>query len=291
VRARFASMGTRAPVITSLVNVPYTQFRFQDPRIKPKKLRMVQMIDSWTSRFLTNHFHAVSDSVKQAAVNDLKIQSERITVIERGRDSVRLGKPARERRLRCRLRLGLHEEQKVLVTVGRQDYQKGQSYLMEAMSRLMPDYPDLILLLVGHHGAVSGDLEELCQTAKLDCAVRSLGYRQDVPDILAAADIFVFPSLFEGLPGAVIEAMALGLPIVGSDIPSMREVVEPGKNALLIPAKSSAELAQSIHSLLMNPEKMSEMGIRSREIFEERFTMEKSASRMIELFHQVAAAG
>ena len=121
--------------------------------------------------------------------------------------------------------------------------------------------------------------------------MRFLGHRDDAPEVLAAADVFVFPSLYEGLGGALIEAMALGLPIVASDLPAIREVVEPGSNALLVEPGSPADLADAIVALADDPERRRRMGARSRAIFEDRFTLERSARRMLDLFERVATDG
>ena len=107
---------------------------------------------------------------------------------------------------------------------------------------------------------------------------------------MAAADLFVFPSLYEGLGCALIEAMALRLPIVASDIPVLHEVVEKGQNALLVQPASPVKLARAIETLLNDEDRTSEFGRRSREIFEERFTLEQSTQRMIELYHKIAAS-
>jgi glycosyltransferase involved in cell wall biosynthesis len=126
---------------------------------------------------------------------------------------------------------------------------------------------------------------------ELDLArtVRFLGHREDVPEILAAADAFVFPSLFEGLPGAVIEAMALGLPVVASAIAPLREVIEPGENGLLVPAGSVESLADAVGPLLEDPARREALGRRGRELYEERWTLETSVPRMAELYRSMAA--
>ena len=118
--------------------------------------------------------------------------------------------------------------------------------------------------------------------------IRSYGYREDVPDLLAAADVFVFPSIFEGLGGALIEAMALGLPIVASDLAAVREVVEEGRNAVLVPSSSPRALADALDALLDDRRRAAAFGARSREIFIERFTADRSTRRMIELYRGVA---
>lgn len=114
-----------------------------------------------------------------------------------------------------------------------------------------------------------------------------MGHRDDVPDLLAAADLFVFPSLFEGLGGALIEAMALGLPIVASDLDAVREVVDEGRNAVLVPPASSRALADAIVMVLDDRRKAAAFGARSRVIFAERFTSDRSVARMIALYRDV----
>ncbi|MEZ4617182.1 MAG: glycosyltransferase family 4 protein [Caldilineaceae bacterium] len=110
----------------------------------------------------------------------------------------------------------------------------------------------------------------------------------DIPNVMAAADLFVFPSLYEGLGTSLIEAMALGLPIVASKIPAIEEVVEVGKNALLVQPESSDELCATIDTLLSDSQRLTAFSRRSREIFESRFTLEKSASRMVELYQRLS---
>ena len=286
---RFAAMGLPTVVVSSLVSTPYAAVRLKDPKINIRKLRVVQMIDAWSSRNLTTHFHAVSNSAKAAAINDLGLSPERITVVERGRDTARLGQPSPQRREQARLRLGLQPDDQMIVNVGRQDYPKGQKYLLEAMAKLVEKQSKTTLFIVGRSGQVSPDLEKLKEQLHLNGQVRFLGHREDIPEILAAADLFVFPSLFEGLPGAVIEAMALGLPIVASDIPPVREVVEENQNAILVAPASPSELAKAIATLLADRDKAFAYGKHSRKIFETRFTLQQSAARMIELYRQVAA--
>ena len=288
---RVAAVGTGVPVLTSLVNTQYIPVRGEDPSVNPWKLRAVRAVDGWTARNLTSHFHAITQTVKDAAVRDLRLDPDRITVIERGRDPERLGRPSPQRRIEARRRLGLADDTPIVVTVGRQEFQKGQWHLLEAMPRILGSHPTARLLVAGRRGNASARLEETMRRARLNGQVTFLGHRDDVPEILASADLFVFPSLYEGLGGALIEAMALGLPIVASDLPAIREVVDDGENALLVPPGSPSELALAITAALADPARRAAMGRHGRRIFEERFTLERSATRMLELFERVAAEG
>ncbi|CAN5908593.1 glycosyltransferase family 4 protein [soil metagenome] len=281
---RLAAAGTGIPLLTSLVNTPYDPIRLQDPNINRLGISIVKSVDRWTGHFLTTHFHALTHAVKEAAVQTLHIPPERITVIGRGRAPERLGTPSAERRAQARRHLGLRAEDEVILTVGRQEYQKGQRFLLEAMRLLVPTRPHLQLLISGRTGHATSELQELHESSGLGERVRFLGHREDVPDLLAAADIFAFPSLFEGFGGALIEAMALGLPIVASDLPTLREVVEPDGSGVLVEPASPPALAAAITRLLDDPELARALGSRGMEIFHERFTVERSAMQMIELY-------
>jgi len=283
---RLAAIGSRTRLVSSLVNTDYAEVRRSDPNFNQIKFQLARLLDSWTARYLTTHLHANSNAVRAAAIRDLRLLAENVTVIEEAREPKRLGQPSPERR-RARLQLGLHEHQKVIVNVARQDYQKGHRYLLEAIGTLLLAYPQLVLLVAGRTGDVSQDLERLHRQLGLGKHVIFLGHRTDVPEILAAADLFVFPSLYEGLPGAVIEAMALGLPIVATDIDPVRETVQEGRNAILVKPASATELAKAIAQLLGDQETSFAFAQRSREIFAERFTLERGLEREIELYHQV----
>ena len=286
---RLAAAGTGVPVLSSLVNVTYGPERLRDPNIRPSRLAAVRLIDGWTSRHLTAHFHAITEAVKRSAVAALRLDPDRISVIERGRDPARLGHPGAARRGETRRRLGLDEDHEVVLSVGRQEYQKGQRYLLEAVERLAPQRPRLVALVVGRGGQASAELDRLRDRPELRDRVRFLGHRHDVPDILAAADVFAFPSLFEGLGGVLIEAMALEVPIVASDLPPVRDVVE-GRAALLVPAAVPQDLATAITRVLDDRTAARAMGRAGREIFERRFTLERSTVRMIELYRRLAAS-
>ena len=286
---RVGSAGTGIPVLTSLVNTPYVAARAKDKRLRPWKVRIVREVDGWTARNLTTHFHALTHAVRDAYVETLRIPRDRITVIARGRDTVRLGVQTPERRRSVRHTLGLEDRHEVLINVARQEYQKGQRFLLEAFARLAASRPNLILLVAGRDGHQTPELRELHSRLGLGNRVRFLGHRTDIPDLLTASDIFVFPSLLEGLGGAVIEAMALGLPVIASDIPVLREVVEEGRTAELVEPESSIALAAAIESLLDDPGRRTAYGARAREVFAARFGIAQSAERMVEMYRAVAS--
>lgn len=293
VAGRLGAAGTGIPVISSLVGTPYVASRARDERLSRKAFRFVREIDGWTARHLTTHFHAISHAVRDSYVAALRIHPERITVIERGRDTHRLGEPSEERRLRVRAMLGIAADQPVLINVGRQEHPKGQWTLLQAAASLLPRNPELRVLIAGREGHMTPALRSMHAQLGLNGHVVFLGHRTDVPDLLAASDIFVFPSLHEGLGGAALEAMALGLPVVASDLPALREVVEHGRTGVLVPADSPEALAGALDALIGDTALRAEYGQRARGRFHARFDLARSARRMIALYHTVAhgAAG
>jgi glycosyltransferase involved in cell wall biosynthesis len=276
-------------VLSSIVNTSYDVARLDDPNVRAWKLSVVRAVDGWTARRLANHFHAVSCAVKDAAVEALHIDPESVTVIERGRDPGRLGAPSPERRARVRANLAVNGDAKVIVTVGRQEFQKGHVYLVRAFDVLAGSRRDLVLLLVGGTGTRSTEIASAVDRSPHRDRIITLGQRDDVGDLLAASDVFVLPSLYEGFPGAAIEAMALGLPVVASNLATVRELVDDGASGLLVPPRDAGRLAEAIARVVDDPELAARLGDRGRERFLSRLTTEQSHRRMMDLYERLAA--
>ncbi len=134
---------------------------------------------------------------------------------------------------------------------------------------------------MGREGKLTQRLKEKIKEYELERAVTLMGHRSDVNSLLAAADIFVFPSRFEGLPGALIEAEAAGLPVVCSDIPNNREVAVEGRNAIYFAVNDADQLKDGLVQLIEHPEKSKQMGAESLLIFNERFSIDKIHRQML----------
>lgn len=284
---RLAAGGTGVPVLSSVVQTSYDPERWRRLRLGRLKRRLVLAADGWTARHLAAHLHAVSRPVAEHAVAHLGVGSERVTVVERGRDAGRLGEPGRERRLRVRRELGIAAEAPLLLNVGRRDPVKGQEHVLAAAARLAPHRPDLVVLVAGRSGGATARLDRLRRDLGLEATVRFLGHRDDVPDLLAAADVLAVSSAVEGMPGVVLEAMALGVPVVAFDIPTVAEVVEPRESALLVPAGDTAALAAAIERVVGDAGLAGRLGRRGREIFAARFTLAASARGMAALYRRL----
>ncbi|MBT8206696.1 MAG: glycosyltransferase [Acidimicrobiia bacterium] len=288
---RIATIGRDVPVMTSLVNTSYDPSRMSDPNITPWKLHVVRHIDGFTARRFTDHFHALTEPVKDSNVSALGIDPNRVSVIPRGRDREWLGEPSADRRAEGRRRLGIAEDATLVINVGRQEFQKGQETLLHAAALLRDPMPNMRTVIAGKEGNVTRQLAATHAELDLSGVVEFLGYRSDVPDLVAAADIFAFPSVYEGLGGAVIEAMGLGIPVIASDIPVLAAVVSDGESGLLTPPGDPVALADAIGRLAKDPATASAMGARGYEIFEDRYRLDAVNSAMADLFLSMAQPG
>jgi glycosyltransferase involved in cell wall biosynthesis len=160
--------------------------------------------------------------------------------------------------------LGLSPSGVLIGSVGRLDPVKGHTYLIDAFGILAPRFPDLHLALVGD-GELLSDLRSRTQHLGLTDRVLFLGWREDVPDLLHAFDLFVFPSLSEGMGRGLVEAMASRLPIVATRVCSIPEVLADGEAGYLVEPADSLSLACGIETLLRDPELQDRLAKAARE--------------------------
>jgi glycosyltransferase involved in cell wall biosynthesis len=258
------------PVVRSLVSTQYGTEAMAAAR-SPARLRIIQRVDGWLARFATFRFHAISTAVAEAAVESLGVRPERLVTVARGRDAEALGANTPERRHAARVELSVPESAPVLLNVARQDPQKGQLYLLDALRLILKEHAGTVLLVAGRQGSSTPEL--LARTEALDLGdhVRFLGTRADVPELLCAADLFVFPSLWEGLGGAVLEAMAMGIPVVSFAVPAVEEAL--GSTGVVVPIRDAPALARAVSDLLNDPSRRAAIAREARRRFDEVFAM------------------
>jgi glycosyltransferase involved in cell wall biosynthesis len=286
---RTAAAVARVPVVSTLANTPYGPDHAAEAGVSTVRLRGAQTADIITAK-LVRRFHAVSQSTADACIARLRIPPDKIEVIPRGRDLQRLGARTAQRRLETRSTLGISGGTRVLLAVARQEPQKGLDVLLRALPRVLVANPDTVLLIAGRKGRASRELSGLASRISTPDAVRLLGSRDDVPDLLCAADVFVLPSRREGLPGSVLEAMALGVPIVASDLPTVREAVPGDDYAYLVPPDDPGQLADALGSVIASPMVALARAARAEERFLTSFDMD-AVSRAMANFYTLALAG
>jgi glycosyltransferase involved in cell wall biosynthesis len=283
VGARLAGL----PVVSSLVNLAYGADQAASPGLRPWKVRAAREVDALTAR-LAVRFHAVAGHIADAMASRLRVSRARIDVVHRGRDASALGRRTMERRQVARSQIGISEKLPLIVAVGRQEWQKGHDVLLAAVPRLLPHWPDLVVAIAGREGAQTGSLRAAIEAKNLARHVRLLGRRDDVAELLCAADAFACPSRWEGLPGAVLEAMALETPVVASDIPAVREVTT-ADSALLVPPGEPAPLAAALADCLGRRDAARRRTSVARRRFLDSFTIARSAAGMVAFYDRALA--
>lgn len=220
----------------------------------------------WCDRLVT-----VSDYQRDWALRLGIGRPEQIVSIPNGVPDER-ARPVRSRD-EIRAEIGIGDAFMVLST-GRLAEQKGLEYLIRATAGLRWELPDLKIVLAGA-GPLEAKLSKLVSDLGLEDTVLLLGFRADVGDLLAACDLVVLPSLWEGLSISLLEAMAAGKAVVTTTLGSNREVTDDGRTAVLVPPKDPASLADAIRTLVHDPAQLEELGRRGLEMQRERYTMRR----------------
>lgn len=227
---------------------------------------------------------AVSEDVRRSMLDTLPgIPAEKISVIANRVDASRYRKS--DRRDALRGSLGFAGSHHLMTVVATLKTQKGHAVLLSAMAEIAGKHPHLRLLIAGD-GELRGELEAQTRELHLENQVHFLGTRQDIPDVLAASDSFVLPSLWEGLPMALIEAMASGLPVVATEVSGTREVMIPNETGLLVPPGDAPRLAQAMDFILSNPDRARAMGAAARQRVEAHFSAQTQAREYLALFEK-----
>ncbi len=282
VAGRVAARSLRTPIVTTLANQDYGPEHRAHSRYGACGVRAAQAIDLLTVP-LTTRFHAISVSVAQTMGRRLMIPEDRIQVVYRGRDPARLGVATPDRRLRTRAALSIDATTPVVLSVGRLDRQKGVDTTIDAFCRLVERVPDAVLLVAGRPGNASA----VVQARARGCpAVRFLGHRTDVPDLMCAADVLSFPSRWEGLGGTLLEAMALRLPIVASNIPPLVEALGDVRWPLVRPDDAKV-LARELVSVLESVPASEATRDAGERRFRHFFTADAAAEGMAELYQSI----
>ncbi len=173
--------------------------------------------------------------------------------------------------------LGFDSSGPVVGTIARLHRQKGLPYLFQAAKKIQDSIPEAKLWVVGG-GPLLSKFQRLGKKLGLEEMVLLLGERKDVAQLLAHFDVFVLPSLWEGLPYALIEAAALAKPVVATDIDGVRELVKHDETGLLVPAKDSTRLAQAVVRLLQDRAYAATLGLNLRDFIHQ----EHELSRMLQ---------
>jgi glycosyltransferase involved in cell wall biosynthesis len=254
---------------------------------EPWVSKLKRLVDRLLYRLLANKvdgFIAVSDEVCKAVMEQIGPIHDRVVTISNGVDVKRFERPG-NKPLLC-AQLGIDPNSRLITTVGRLTVQKGHSHLIEAAKTIVPCCPDAHFLLIGK-GELQEELQCQIQEAEVAGSFHFLGSRDDVPDLLAATDLFVLPSLWEGLSIALLEAMAAGKPIVATAVSGTTQSMIHGETGLVIPPRDSKALADAILWMLSEPERARAMGQAAKQHVIQNFSAQKQAMEHIALYRRL----
>jgi glycosyltransferase involved in cell wall biosynthesis len=206
--------------------------------------------------------------------------------------------PARVDRAQARARLGLDADAPVLGVVGQLTPWKAQDDAIRILHRVRAARPDAQLLLAGSAKFVSSEtrydnptfvrgLHSLSATLGLNGAVRFLGEREDVPELIAALDVLLVPSWAEPFGRVVIEGMAMGVPVIATTEGGPAEIIEDGANGVLLPPRAPERWAGEVERLLADPERRRALVDSARRRVHERYALEAHVARVLEVYGRV----
>lgn len=286
IRVRSARFFTKFCHLESLVNCSYSPIRYQDPKINNTGLTIYKYINRLTQSSGTDKFIAITNEVKNHGIEYLNIPSNKIEVIPRGREENGFINKKTQLSQNLRKELFINDNGPIFIHVGRQEYQKGHLELLKAIKLKEKELQDLEchFIFCGREGNATEELQEYIRSKDLKMDIHWLGHRDDIKSLLPASNIFIFPSLFEGLGGSLIEAQAAGLPVICSNIQVFEEVVNNGENALMYKLGDEKDLADKMLELSRSKKKQKFMGEKSLENFKEKFQIEDIHKMMLNLY-------
>ena len=243
-------------------------------------------LDRLTSSLVTQ-FLAVSERVKEVTSERSAIDAERIRVIRNGIDlSTYTSSGLAEDYSSAALQFGIGPHSLVCGTVARLHPQKGIRHLIDAFALLRTNFPDLKLLVVGD-GPERLNLANQAAALGVSQSVIFAGQWNSPVHCLRLMNVFVLPSLYEGFPNALLEAMAALVPVVASDVGGVGELVRHEENGLLVPPESPSRLADAIRSILLNPEKAKRMATLALDRIRKEFSLEGMLNEYDDLYEEL----
>ena len=243
----------------------------------------------WRYRHFASRAVTNSEMGKRDLVEGGWLSEEKVEVIHNGVD-LRAFDPKRVSRGIFRQEYGIPEDALVAVLIGRIGERKGQVILVKAAEEILRRQPGAFFLLVGTPSdqAYYAEMAKYLEQSPFRERILFTGLRHDIPQVLADADVLAHPSEWEGLPNVVLEAMAMGRPVIATDAGGTAEVVEDGVNGFLLPLPVPVGLlVEKLEFLFTHPEERRRMGLAGRARVEKEFDMPQSVQRYETLFYKV----
>ncbi|OGX08660.1 MAG: hypothetical protein A2Z88_10315 [Omnitrophica WOR_2 bacterium GWA2_47_8] len=229
----------------------------------------------------------VSNDTAEHLLELNKIKKDKLKVIYNGIDLKKFDNLLdQQKKAAFKQKLGLNPQKFTVGHVGRLSEEKDQATLLDAVKILLDQKKDVQLVIVGD-GVLRKDLEKKSQDLGLTNAVKFLGFRNDISEILNIIDVYVLSSVREGLSLSILEAMAVGKPVIATKIGGSPEAIVDGKNGYLVSAKNPQAIAKGISMLYADRNLLSQVGKAARRSVEERFSLDAMAQEYAKLYEQI----
>ncbi|WP_252502002.1 glycosyltransferase family 4 protein [Sporosarcina sp. Marseille-Q4943] len=291
-----ALLGRIAAKLAGIQNIIYTAhgFYFHEEMSK-RKYRLFFNIEKYAAKWMTDWLLLQSkEDYELALKNNFKTPAKTIH-LSNGVDIWNKFNP--EKILLSEINeltreLNLTESDIVFSFIGRLVKEKGIFELIEAFKRVVEKYPQCKLIIIGVLPTSERDQESYKRLSEqlVHPNIQAIGYRKDIPQLMAISDTFILPSHREGLPRSIIEAMAMAKPIIATNIRGCREEVFPDENGILFEKGNIDSLEGAMSLLAANESLRLRYSLRSRELVEELFDEEKVLTKQIQLFNRITSS-
>ena len=290
---RVAGRLTGTPVISSVHNPDHEAEAWADGAdVSLIKRRVVRELDRWTAHAGSDRLIAVSEYVKRSANRHLGIPLDSIDRVYNPIDTDLFNSPPKTSREELLRACGLPSDSLILLNVARLSPQKGLLYALRAMPSILARYPSAHLVSIGATTDQSwlAQLEREATALGVTNNFHVLGRRLDVIDFLRACDVFIFPSLYEGLGIALIEAMAAGRACVASSAGPIPEVIKNGEDGILVPPADPEAIAAAVCQLLDDESLRRRLETAANRSALSRFQPQESADALTRIYESVVVA-
>ena len=288
--ARIAGRLTGVPVISSVHNPDHEPQAWSDGAdVSMVTRHAVKALDRFTANLGSTRMVAVSDYVRKSAARDLHFALNSIDLVYNPFDVDMMSTPVGKDRAELLREIGLPAESQILLNVARVSPQKGLLYAVRALPAILRQYPQVHLLSVGAttDPRWTAELKREAETLGVADHFHMLGARANVVDYLRACDVFVFPSLYEGLGIALIEAMAAGCVCVATNTGPIPEVVQDGKDGVLVPPADAEALARAVCDLLGDPARRAQLATTAKQTAFSKFQPREQAEQLTRIYESV----
>jgi len=283
--SRIAARMAKVPAVVSTIAVPIEEYNVN--RIK-KAIYMV--LSCFTERFV-DKFIVVAQHLERKLVQIHKISPHKVVKIYNGVDIEKYNYNLQAATL-LRKEMNIGPDFLLIGAIGRLTWEKGLPYFIEAIKKMSDgrrQAADKVKYLIVGEGELEENLREKVKSLKLEEKVIFAGFRKDVREILGAIDILVLSSLREGFPMIILEAMAMGKPIVAANIEGVNESIVDGVTGILVPPKDSEALAGAILTLIKDKDRAGRMGQAGREAVKEKFNINNMIRGHKQLYEELIA--